>query len=284
MTRRKSDKPDYISLYKKPGPKKKIICVDDVKFKRLTLETQLGELYKVITVVTSAQVFEALKNIDADLIILDVNMPDMDGFDTLVKLKRDKRYSEIPVFFVTNRSDKDSFSRAIHLGAEDYFVKPFDTVKLIDSMEKSLYPVKKPVPAEAPSSDNSTENKSDVKPNILIVDDITSMLRTIYFCLHNDYNVTLLSKPEVVIEFLQNNDVDLILLDLLMPVLSGFDLVPMIKALPKYADVPIVIISTEGDYDTVSKTMILGVKDFIKKPFTEIELNEKVEKHLRNRK
>ena len=265
---------DYISSYEDPNPRKKIICVDDVKYNRLTLKTQLSELYEIYTVVSAAKLFEVLMKIETDLILLDINMPEMDGFETLIKLKKDERYFKIPVIFITSRDDKESVLKGLSLGAADYFVKPFETKKLIESMEKHLNPNNEFEPVKI-------KEKIEVKPNVLIVDDITSMLRTIHFCLRNEYNVTLLSKSEVVIEYLQNNDADIILLDLLMPVLSGFDLIPMIKALPKYADTPIIIITTEGDLQTVNKVMALGVKDLIKKPFTETELNEKVDKHLK---
>jgi len=276
---------DYISSYENPNPRKKIICVDDVKYSRLTLKTQLGELYEIYTVVSAVKLFEVLKKIETDLILLDVIMPDMDGFETLVKLKKDERYSKIPVIFITSRGDKESVLKGLSLGAADYFVKPFEAKKLIESIEKHLEPI--PKSGDSPLTPNNEnvstkiKEKIEVKPNVLIVDDISSMLRTIHFCLREIYNVTLLSKSEVVIEYLQHNDADIILLDLLMPVISGFDLIPMIKALPKFADTPIIVISTEGDLQTINKVMGLGVKDYIKKPFTENELNEKVEKYLK---
>jgi len=274
MAETKLEISDYISSYGTADQRKKIIFVDDVKYSRLTLKIQLGELYEIYTVVSALKLFEVINKIETDLILLDINMPEMDGFETLVKLKKDERYSRIPVIFITSRDDKESVVKGLSLGAADYFIKPFETKKLIESIEKHLNP------NNELTSANKKEN-TKVKPNLLIIDDITSMLRTIHFCLRDEYNVTLLSKSEVVIEYLQNNDTDIILLDLLMPVISGFDLIPMIKALPKYADTPIIVISTEGDLQTISRVTALGVKDFIKKPFTEEELNEKVEKHLK---
>jgi len=277
MTETKLEISDYISSYGIASHRKKIICVDDVKYSRLTLKTQLSELYEIYTVVSSIRLFEVLMKIETDLILLDINMPEMDGFETLIKLKKDERYSKIPVIFITSRDDKESVLKGLTLGAADYFIKPFETKKLIESIEKHLNPNNE-------FASTKIKENIEVKPNVLIVDDITSMLRTIHFCLRDGYNVTLLSKSEVVIEYLQDNDTDIILLDLLMPVISGFDLIPMIKALPKYADTPIIVISTEGDLQTVSKVMSLGANDFIKKPFSETELNEKVEKNLKTGK
>jgi len=262
---------DYLSTSSISGIRKKIIYVDDVKYSRFTIKRKLGEQYEIYTVESAARLFEVIGKIEPDLIILDINMPDMDGYETIIKIKDSERYSKIPVIFISSRDDKESVFKGLTLGAVDYFIKPFDTEKLIESIEKQLDPENK----------NKIENKEEIRPNVLIIDDITAMLRTIHFSLRNKYNITLLSKSEFVIEYLKENETDLILLDLIMPVINGFDLIPMIKELPNYSNIPIIVISTDGKLDTVSKVLNLGANDFIVKPFAEEELNEKVERNLR---
>ena len=66
-----------------------------------------------------------------------------------------------------------------------------------------------------------------------------------------------------------------------MPVLNGFDLIHMIRAMPEYEDTPIIIITTEGTTDHVNKAINIGASDFIVKPFKPKELNDKVAKHIR---
>jgi len=265
---------DYISTSAVSGMRKKIIYVDDVQYSRFTLKRKLGEYYEIYTIESTKKLFEVTDKIQPDLIILDINMPEMDGYETIVKLKNNDRLMNIPVIFISSRDDKESVVKGLSLGAADYFIKPFDTAKLIESIEKQFNP----------GSENKVKIEDKEKKemaNILIIDDITSMLRTIHFSLHNKYNVTLLSKSELVMEYLQQNDTDLILMDLLMPVLNGFELIPMIRALPKYAIVPIIIITTEGRPEIKEKAANLGVNDFIVKPFSQNELNDKVEKYLK---
>jgi len=277
---------DYILTSAVSGSRKKIIYVDDVQYSHFTLKKQLGEHYEIYTVESAVKMFDLITKVEPDLIILDINMPDMDGYETIIKLKGSDTYSKIPVVFISSRDDKESVLKGLSLGAADYFIKPFDTVKLIESIEKNTAHENNKAPAETEDtgkteSDVKTKISNEVRPNILIVDDSTSTLRTIHFSLDNKYNVTLLSKSEVVIEYLQNNDTDLILLDLLMPVINGFELIPKIKALPKVAIVPIIIISTEGKQEVINNAMRLGANDYIVKPFTASELNEKVEKYIR---
>jgi len=85
----------------------------------------LQAFYKVYTVQTAATLFENLEYDIPDLILLDVEMPEMDGFETIAKLKADVRYKDIPVIFLTSKSDEESERRGFSLGAVDYITKPF---------------------------------------------------------------------------------------------------------------------------------------------------------------
>jgi len=107
------------------------------------------------------------------------------------------------------------------------------------------------------------------------------MLRAIQYALNDRYKVYALSKSEDVVDFLKTKKPDLILLDYLMPVINGFDLIPVIRALPDHKETPIIIITTEGTHDHVNEAMTRGASDFIVKPFKPKELNDKVAKHIR---
>jgi len=85
----------------------------------------LQAFYKVYTVQTAATLFENLEFDIPDLILLDVEMPEMDGFETIAKLKADSRYKDIPVIFLTSKSDEESERKGFSLGAVDYITKPF---------------------------------------------------------------------------------------------------------------------------------------------------------------
>lgn len=85
----------------------------------------LGEKFNLLTAKNGKEVFERLEenNGEVDLIVLDIVMPKMDGFDTLRKLKKDDKYKKIPVVMSTNLSDSGDRDEAIELGAIKYFVK-----------------------------------------------------------------------------------------------------------------------------------------------------------------
>jgi len=255
------------------GPRKKIIYVDDIQYSLVSVKNRLQDCYDVFTAESAGKMFEMLENITPDLILMDVNMPDVDGYEAIKSLKADERYSDIPVVFLTGKSDRDSVVKGLSLGAVDYIIKPYTASKLMEIVENNLNP-----PEDDESSSGDTISN---KPVVLIVDDVSSMLRAMQYALQDRFKVYILSKSQDVQDFLHAKKPDLILLDYLMPVLNGFDLIQMIRSMPEYEDTPIIIITTEGTMDHVNKAMSIGASDFIVKPFKPKELNDKVAKHIR---
>jgi len=264
---------DFTSAARTKNRRKKIIYVDDIKYSLVSVKSRIGERYEVYPAESAAKLFELLENITPDLILMDVNMPGIDGYEAIKSLKNDERYSDIPVIFLTGNSSRESVVKGLSLGAADYVIKPFTTSKLIETIDSHLY-------SRGQSGSLSGDNSGN-KPDILIVDDVSSMLRAMQYALHDRYNVSILSKSEDAIDFLKNKKPDLILLDYLMPVFNGFELIPIIRSLPAHKDTPVIIITTEGTPDHVNKAMTLGASDFIVKPFKPEELNSKVAKHIR---
>jgi len=243
---------------------RKIIYVDDINYSLISLKERLKARYEVFTAQSSEILFEILEKITPELILLDINMPEVDGYSILRQLKADPRYSYIPVIFVTSNDDRQSLITGMELGAVDYLTKPFTDAKLLECIEMHLNP----------------EKRDANKPIILAVDDNPSILKSINFLLNDIYAVRTLAAPEKLQELLNIMVPDLFLLDCNMPVLNGFDLVLMIRGLPEHAATPIIFITTEGTIDNISVAMHLGASDFIVKPIDETILREKTAAHL----
>ena len=254
--------------------RKKVIYVDDVNYSLISVKSRLSKHYEIFLAESSVKLFELLSYFEPDLILLDVNMPDMDGYEIIKNLKADERYADIPVIFLTGNSDRESVVKGLSLGAVDYVIKPFSTTKLVEIIDNHLN-------FRRHNRNTADDNTIGNKPVILAVDDVVSMLRAIQYALHDNYKVYVLSKSEDVLDFLKTKRPDLILLDYVMPVLNGFDLINIIKTLPDHKNTPIIIITTEGTQEHVNEAMSLGASDFIVKPFKSKELNDKVSKHIR---
>ena len=116
-----------------------ILVVDDAKVNRLLLTRHLEQQgHLVSSAEHGKQALDMLAEIDCDLILLDVEMPEMDGYQTLETLKADADLRHLPVIMVTSLDDLASTVRCIEMGAEDYLPKPFNPVLLQARVGASL--------------------------------------------------------------------------------------------------------------------------------------------------
>jgi class 3 adenylate cyclase len=117
----------------------RILVVDDVEANRELLARRLSRDGHVITKADGGRsALEALTSTDFDLVLLDVMMPDMDGFEVLTRLKADPAIRHLPVIMISALDEIDSIVRCIQAGAEDYLPKPFDPVLLNARIGASL--------------------------------------------------------------------------------------------------------------------------------------------------
>lgn len=107
-----------------------ILVVDDDKTNLISAKNALGDEYKVVAVSSGAQALNYLKKYSCDLILLDINMPGMDGFEVLKRIRENNELSQIPIFFLTANQERQSVMEGIKLGINDYIAKPFVTSEL----------------------------------------------------------------------------------------------------------------------------------------------------------
>jgi CheY-like chemotaxis protein len=112
--------------------KYKILIVDDIP-KNIELAANILRTkdYNITFAVSGAAALQKVKSIDFDLILLDVMMPEMDGFEVCEQLKNDPSTKNIPVIFLTAKSETENVVKGFELGAVDYVTKPFSTVELL---------------------------------------------------------------------------------------------------------------------------------------------------------
>ncbi|MDR0390127.1 MAG: response regulator [Spirochaetaceae bacterium] len=115
-----------------------IFLVDDNMANLTAGKTMLREYYDIFSMPSGAKLFELLKKITPDLILLDIEMPEMNGYEALEKLKADKNTRDIPVIFLTARNDPGSELQGLNLGAIDYISKPFSPPLLLKRIENHL--------------------------------------------------------------------------------------------------------------------------------------------------
>jgi two-component system cell cycle response regulator len=116
-----------------------ILVVDDDLLNRLVLSTNLQEQgYDVATAENGRQALEMLGRQAFDVVLLDLVMPELDGFQVLERMKRDSAQREIPVIVISALDEMESIIRCIEMGATDYLPKPFDAALLRARLNASL--------------------------------------------------------------------------------------------------------------------------------------------------
>jgi len=118
---------------------KTIFVVDDNTVNLMTADKTLSDWYNVVTFASAPTMFEFLKNTIPDLILLDILMPDVDGFEALRRLRADKRYAAIPVIFLTSKNDATTEALGFEMGVIDFISKPFSGPVLLNRIKTHLH-------------------------------------------------------------------------------------------------------------------------------------------------
>jgi CheY-like chemotaxis protein len=205
--------------------KKLIMCIDDdpgvITLYKRYLEKQD---YQVIGVTDPTRAIDEAKRLLPYAITLDVMMPQKDGWDVLIELKKTPEISNTPILVCSIIHDK---TRGFSLGATDYLVKPITE----DELRRALERVK----------------RDRIVNKILVVDDEPSALQLLKRILATQpqYVVLEASGGAQALAVVQSDKPDLLLLDLMMPEIDGFAVLETLKASPATRDIPVIIITAK---------------------------------------
>ncbi|WP_265446451.1 GGDEF domain-containing response regulator [Acetivibrio straminisolvens] len=119
--------------------KKKILIIDDTEFMtKLISDVLINEGYEVVTASNGRQGIEMVRIEKPDLVLLDVVMPDMDGFEVCKTLRDDEGNNLMPIIMLTAQDNEDDKLTGLELGADDYIIKPFNTRELVSRVRNTL--------------------------------------------------------------------------------------------------------------------------------------------------
>lgn len=121
--------------------KNSILVVDDAAIILLRITEALGDYYDVVTVNSGTRALKYLETNKPDLILLDIQMPSMDGFEALRKIRAMEGRADIPVIMLTGVESKRYVVEGVKLGICDYILKPFTTKDLIERIQRVLSPM-----------------------------------------------------------------------------------------------------------------------------------------------
>ena len=132
------DMSESIKSVEKAEAKKRILVVDDSGVLLRSVKAMLADQYEVIVAMDGKKALERARNKQPDLILLDYEMPVMDGRETLEELRKDDELKEIPVVFLTSVADRESIASVLKLKPEGYLLKPIEQARMLETIESVL--------------------------------------------------------------------------------------------------------------------------------------------------
>jgi len=128
----------FYHIYREYLHLKTIFVIDDSDTNLAMAEEALEDDYRVMTIPSAGKMFSFLEKITPDLILLDIEMPEMNGFEALEKLKYDSLWSNIPVVFLTGTVNASIEERSSKLGVVGIITKPFSSSVLLDCVKSHI--------------------------------------------------------------------------------------------------------------------------------------------------
>lgn len=235
--------------------------------------------HEVLATVDGYAGLEMTKRERPDLIVCDIHLPILDGYEVVRRIKADSELQAIPVVAVTALAMVGDRERGVAAGFDGYLYKPIDPQSFIHDLERYLHPDRRGV---TPPLVSSIEVAPTVRPvatagTILTVDDSPVNHDLLRHLLEPfGYEVRLAAGVEDGLAQAGEKVPDLILSDLHMPHQDGFALLRRIKTIPEFANIPVVVISSTawGEQDRVIATQLGAARFFLRPVEPTILLNE----------
>lgn len=257
-----------------------ILIVDDVHENLHALMNVLRDDYAIIAATSGEKTLElAQREPRPDLILLDIKMPGMDGYSVLSHLKFDPATAEIPVIFVTALAESADEARGLKLGVADYITKPVnpDLLKMRVRTQLELRRYR----ANPVMFDIANHVDPQNPPTVLVVDDVPENIHELLEALKDDYRIQVACSGAKALEIVQGaTPPDLVLLDIVMPLMDGYEVCRRIKATPAGNRIPVIFVTVIDATDGKVRGFELGAADFITKPFDIDEVRARIRHHL----
>lgn len=267
--------------------KKKILIVDDDPTSLKILESMLqADRYNVVKANNGEEALDSAFDQPPDLILLDIMLPGIDGFEVIRKIKKDKRTKDVPIIIITSLDKSESKVKGLEEGAEELLSKPVHATELLARVSSMLrlkeYRDQLTIRTLSgksfgvmPKEREEVEIKEEDMPQILLVEDTEVDAKIVEKALEDKtFRLTTVKSGKEVFSTFRQKEIDLILLDILLPDMNGFEICRRLKK--NHKDIQVVIVTCLDDLESKIKGIELGVDDFLVKPIIGRELKARV--------
>lgn len=271
----------------------RILIVDDVDTNVRLLEARLSaEYYTLKSASNGLEAIQMCEKENFDLILCDVMMPVMDGFEACRRIKSNPKTQHIPVVLLTALDQPADRVQGLVAGADDFLTKPVNDLALITRV-RSLLRLKSLLDELRMRADTSrtmglpTQEYMDyntkIRGRILLIDD-SPMAARIVQRLSTQHDAQLESQPDQAIEHIVNGGLDLVMISLDMGNYDGLRLCAQIRADERLRQFPILILVNADDQQRLLKGIDLGVNDYLLRPIDANEMFARVMTQVRRKR
>ena len=273
----------------------RVLVVDDLLPNIKLLEARLtAEYFDVLTSTNGPEAIEACKAGLCDIVLLDIMMPGMDGFEVCTRLKADPTTSHIPVVMVTALDQAADRVRGLDCGADDFLTKPVDEVALIARV-KSLSRLKVTMDElRSRAAASARLGRSDPFVNasaadghhgrVLLVDDRMASSDRIVASLRGNQTVDVETNPQEALFRAAEQPYDLVIVSLGLTNYDGLRLCSQLRSLERTRALPILTIADLEDRPKILRGLDLGVNDYLVRPIDRNELIARVRTQVRRKR
>ncbi|AXK79761.1 PleD family two-component system response regulator [Pseudolabrys taiwanensis] len=273
----------------------RILVVDDIPANVKLLEARLSaEYFDVATAYNGTEALAMCERAECDIVLLDVMMPDMDGFEVCRRLKSNPATHHIPVVIVTALDQPSDRVRGLEAGADDFLTKPVSDVALI-SRVRSLSRLKM-VTDELrmralttreigiQSAERDAINETGRNGRILIVDDRKSSYERIAQTLAAEHTIDIETNPSDAMFHAAEGDYDLMIVSLGLQDFDGLRLCSQVRSLERTRGLPILAIAEPDNNQRLVRGLEIGVNDYLIRPVDKNELLARVRTQIKKKR
>ncbi|RKY62281.1 MAG: hypothetical protein DRP95_01795, partial [Candidatus Latescibacterota bacterium] len=253
---------------------KRVLFVDDDKYMRTVAELLLKrEGYEVRTAASAEEALEILKREIPDVIVSDVVMPGMNGYELCRRVREDPRMAEVPFIFLSAKSELEDRTQGLDIGADDYIAKPFQPQELLAKLRVTF----KRLEIYRRQKEELGLSEGKGVPSVLVVDDEPFWVKILTRQLERaGFRVEAASDGREALKVLERFRPDLILSDVLMPHMDGMEFRRRLLEDPRFSDIPFVFLTARSGEEDALEGLALGADDYISKAISPQVVAQKV--------
>jgi two-component system cell cycle response regulator len=275
----------------------RVLVVDDLLPNVKLLEARLSsEYFHVMTAYGGREALDKAFANPPDIVLLDVMMPQMDGFEVCRQLKADTRTCHIPVIMVTALSANEDRVRGLEAGADDFLTKPVRDVALYARIRSLVrlkmladeWRLRNATSERFGMSNESATSQHDIPTSgarLLVVDEMPSLQRQLAQYLKDDAVVLAVTgNPAEALAMANDQNFDAILVNTLMRKADALRLCAELRSGEHTRQTPLMVVLDEGDDQRLSRAIDIGVTDYLMTPVEPNELIARVRTQIRRRR